>query len=73
MELFRQPDVPFRGLDDPLGTVLGPLTMGQTLSALVILGGAASACSSGPRAAEGGMYMNRSVRKRSNAGIPFAC
>jgi phosphatidylglycerol:prolipoprotein diacylglycerol transferase len=39
VELFRQPDAQFRGPDDPLGTVLGPLTMGQTLSALMILGG----------------------------------
>ena len=36
VELFRQPDTQFRGPDDPLGTVLGPLTMGQTLSALMI-------------------------------------
>lgn len=39
VELFRQPDAQFRGPEDPLGTVLGPLTMGQTLSALMILGG----------------------------------
>lgn len=39
IELFRQPDAQFRGPNDPLGTVLGPLTMGQTLSALMILGG----------------------------------
>lgn len=39
VELFRQPDAQFRGPDDPLGTVLGPLTMGQTLSTLMILGG----------------------------------
>jgi len=32
VELFRQPDVQFTGQGDPLGTVLGPLTMGQTLS-----------------------------------------
>jgi phosphatidylglycerol---prolipoprotein diacylglyceryl transferase len=36
VELFRQPDVQFRGPDDTLGTVLGPLTMGQTLSLIVI-------------------------------------
>ena len=41
VELFRQPDTQFRGPDDPLGTILGPLTMGQTLSALMILGGLA--------------------------------
>jgi phosphatidylglycerol:prolipoprotein diacylglycerol transferase len=41
VELFRQPDAQFRGPGDPLGTVLGPLTMGQTLSALMILGGLA--------------------------------
>ena len=39
MELFRQPDAQFRGPDDPVGTVLGPLTMGQTLSALMIIAG----------------------------------
>jgi phosphatidylglycerol:prolipoprotein diacylglycerol transferase len=39
VELFRQPDAQFRDAGDPLGTVLGPLTMGQTLSALMILGG----------------------------------
>ena len=39
IELFRQPDAQFRGPGDPLGTVLGPLTMGQTLSALMILAG----------------------------------
>jgi phosphatidylglycerol---prolipoprotein diacylglyceryl transferase len=32
MELFRQPDAQFTGAGDPVGTVLGPLTMGQTLS-----------------------------------------
>jgi phosphatidylglycerol:prolipoprotein diacylglycerol transferase len=36
VELFRQPDAQFRGPDDPLGTVVGPLTMGQTLSLIVI-------------------------------------
>lgn len=41
VELFRQPDAQFRGPGDPLGTVLGPFTMGQTLSALMILGGLA--------------------------------
>ena len=39
MELFRQPDVQFRGPGDPLGTVLGPLTMGQALSAFMIIAG----------------------------------
>lgn len=39
VELYRQPDAQFRSPDDPLGTVLGPLTMGQTLSMVVILGG----------------------------------
>lgn len=39
VELFRQPDRQFTSADDPLGTVLGPLTMGQTLSlGLVLLG-----------------------------------
>ncbi|HEU0012297.1 MAG TPA: prolipoprotein diacylglyceryl transferase [Longimicrobium sp.] len=32
MELFRQPDAQFTDAGDPVGTVLGPLTMGQTLS-----------------------------------------
>ena len=36
VELFRQPDSQFRDPNDPLGTVLGPLTMGQTLSLFVI-------------------------------------
>lgn len=39
VELFRQPDAQFRGLDDPVGTVLGPLTMGQVLSVAMILTG----------------------------------
>ena len=39
LERFRQPDAQFRGPSDPLGTVLGPLTMGQTLSALMIVAG----------------------------------
>jgi phosphatidylglycerol:prolipoprotein diacylglycerol transferase len=39
MELFRQPDAQFRDAGDPVGTVLGPLTMGQTLSlAMIALG-----------------------------------
>jgi phosphatidylglycerol:prolipoprotein diacylglycerol transferase len=39
MELFRQPDEQFRNPGDPLGTVLGPLTMGQVLSlSMVVLG-----------------------------------
>jgi phosphatidylglycerol:prolipoprotein diacylglycerol transferase len=36
VELFRQPDAQFRDANDALGTVLGPLTMGQTLSLAVI-------------------------------------
>lgn len=36
MELFRQPDRQFTGAGDPVGTVLGPLTMGQTLSLAMI-------------------------------------
>ncbi|HEX8695480.1 MAG TPA: prolipoprotein diacylglyceryl transferase [Longimicrobium sp.] len=39
LELFRQPDVQFTGPGDPVGTVLGPLTMGQTLSLLMVLAG----------------------------------
>jgi phosphatidylglycerol---prolipoprotein diacylglyceryl transferase len=39
MELFRQPDAQFTDAGDPVGTVLGPLTMGQTLSlAMIALG-----------------------------------
>lgn len=39
LELFRQPDEQFRNPGDPLGTVLGPLTMGQVLSlSMVVLG-----------------------------------
>ena len=34
LELFRQPDAQFTGNGDTLGTVLGPLTMGQVLSLL---------------------------------------
>lgn len=41
IELFRQPDAQFRGPEDPLGTVLGPLTMGQTLSLAMVLAGLA--------------------------------
>jgi len=37
LELFRQPDEQFRSASDPLGTVLGPLTMGQVLSLSMIL------------------------------------
>ena len=36
VELFRQPDAQFTGNGDTLGTVLGPLTMGQTLSLVMI-------------------------------------
>jgi phosphatidylglycerol---prolipoprotein diacylglyceryl transferase len=39
VELFRQPDAQFRDANDPLGTVLGPLTMGQTLSLLMVVAG----------------------------------
>jgi phosphatidylglycerol:prolipoprotein diacylglycerol transferase len=39
IEQFRQPDVQFTGPGDPLGTVLGPFTMGQVLSAFMILAG----------------------------------
>lgn len=39
IEPFRQPDAQFRGPGDPLGTVLGPFTMGQTLSAVMIVAG----------------------------------
>lgn len=39
MELFRQPDAQFTDAGDPVGTVLGPLTMGQTLSMAMVAGG----------------------------------
>jgi phosphatidylglycerol---prolipoprotein diacylglyceryl transferase len=39
VEFFRQPDRQFTSADDPIGTVLGPLTMGQTLSAIMIVAG----------------------------------
>ena len=39
LELFRQPDAQFTGGGDELGTVLGPLTMGQTLSLAMVLAG----------------------------------
>lgn len=39
VELFRQPDAQFRNAGDPLGTVLGPLTMGQVLSLVMVLAG----------------------------------
>ncbi|HSU12705.1 prolipoprotein diacylglyceryl transferase [Longimicrobium sp.] len=39
LELFRQPDAQFTGNGDTLGTVLGPLTMGQVLSLLTALVG----------------------------------
>jgi phosphatidylglycerol:prolipoprotein diacylglycerol transferase len=39
IEQFRQPDAQFTGPGDPLGTVLGPFTMGQVLSAFMILAG----------------------------------
>ncbi|HEU0300456.1 MAG TPA: prolipoprotein diacylglyceryl transferase [Longimicrobium sp.] len=39
LELFRQPDAQFTDAGDPIGTVLGPLTMGQTLSLAMVLAG----------------------------------
>jgi phosphatidylglycerol---prolipoprotein diacylglyceryl transferase len=39
VELFRQPDRQFTSPDDPIGTVLGPLTMGQTLSLAMVIAG----------------------------------
>jgi len=39
LELFRQPDAQFRDAGDPVGTVLGPLTMGQVLSLALIAAG----------------------------------
>jgi phosphatidylglycerol:prolipoprotein diacylglycerol transferase len=39
VENYRQPDAQFVGPGDPLGTVLGPLTMGQVLSLGLLIGG----------------------------------
>jgi phosphatidylglycerol:prolipoprotein diacylglycerol transferase len=39
LELFRQPDSQFRNPGDDLGTVLGPLTMGQVLSLCLVIAG----------------------------------
>ncbi|HET8656073.1 MAG TPA: prolipoprotein diacylglyceryl transferase [Longimicrobiaceae bacterium] len=39
VEEYRQPDVQFRGPGNPLGTVLGPFTMGQVLSSFMIVAG----------------------------------
>lgn len=39
IEPFRQPDAQFRGPGDPIGTVLGPFTMGQVLSGAMIVAG----------------------------------
>ncbi len=39
VEYFRQPDRQFTGPGDPLGTVLGSLTMGQVLSLGMLAGG----------------------------------
>jgi phosphatidylglycerol:prolipoprotein diacylglycerol transferase len=38
-ELFRLPDPQFRTATNPAGTVLGPLTMGQTLSSVMVIAG----------------------------------
>jgi phosphatidylglycerol:prolipoprotein diacylglycerol transferase len=40
VEFTRQPDAQFTGPGNPLGTVLGPLSMGQVLSLAVVAGGA---------------------------------
>jgi phosphatidylglycerol:prolipoprotein diacylglycerol transferase len=39
LELFRQPDAQFATRENPLGTVLGPLSMGQVLSLGMVLVG----------------------------------
>lgn len=39
VEFFRQPDAQFRGPGDPVGVVLGPLTMGQIVSMLMFASG----------------------------------
>jgi phosphatidylglycerol:prolipoprotein diacylglycerol transferase len=38
-EMFRLPDQQFRTPTNPAGTVLGPLTMGQTLSSVMVIAG----------------------------------
>lgn len=40
LEFTRQPDTQFAGPANPLGTVLGPLSMGQVLSLALVAGGA---------------------------------
>lgn len=40
LEFTRQPDAQFAGPANPLGTVLGPLSMGQVLSLALVAGGA---------------------------------
>jgi phosphatidylglycerol:prolipoprotein diacylglycerol transferase len=39
LEFLRQPDSQFRSADDPVGTVFVGMTMGQTLSSVMILAG----------------------------------
>ena len=40
LEYVRQPDSQFTSSEDPVGTVFFGLTMGQTLSSVMILAGA---------------------------------
>jgi phosphatidylglycerol:prolipoprotein diacylglycerol transferase len=53
VELFRQPDAQFVSHGNPLGTVLGPLTMGQTLSMGMIVAGIALVVTGARRARRG--------------------
>lgn len=52
IEFTRQPDVQFTGPGDVVGTVLGPLSMGQVLS-LAVVAGAFALYLLGPRSAGG--------------------
>jgi|DewCreStandDraft_2_1066082.scaffolds.fasta_scaffold00711_8 phosphatidylglycerol:prolipoprotein diacylglycerol transferase len=59
LEFFRQPDPQFRNPGDPLGTVLGPFTMGQVLCFAMILAGAAVMVLAWRRARRGGDHAPR--------------
>ncbi|QDU66381.1 prolipoprotein diacylglyceryl transferase [Engelhardtia mirabilis] len=54
LEYVRQPDSQFTSSDDPVGTVLFGMTMGQTLSSAMVLTGA--------------YFIWRGLRTRANAG-----
>lgn len=58
IEYLRQPDRQFTGPDDPVGTVFLGLTMGQTLSSLMVAAGA--------------YFLVRGLRTRSDGTAPSA-